>query len=102
MSFCNPGLPAEKFKHLFELSDEELAEGAVRRIDDARSLARASCFDPMPCRNIAAKYPESTQRRKISIFRRLFNVVLCIARETDGAGHPQLDWRAVWSSHGRG
>ena len=76
MSFRNAGLPAEKFKHLLELSDEELAEGAVRRIDDARSLARASCFDPMPCRNIAAKYPESTQRRKkISIFRGLFNVV---------------------------
>ena len=73
MGFRNAGLPAVKFKQLFELSDKELAEGAVRRIADARSLARASCFDPTPCRNIAAKYPESTQ--KISIFRRLFNVV---------------------------
>ena len=75
MGFRNAGLPAVKFKQLFELSDKELAEGAVRRIADARSLARASCFDPTPCRNIAATYPESTQRRKISIFRRLFNVV---------------------------
>ena len=75
MSFRNVGLPADKCKHLFELSDEGLGGGgAVRRIGDARSLARASCFDPAPYRNIAAKHPGSTQRRKISIFRRLFNV----------------------------
>ncbi|HEY7246197.1 MAG TPA: DUF1203 domain-containing protein [Xanthobacteraceae bacterium] len=38
MSFRISGLPAEKFRRLFELSDEELAaQGAVRRIADARS-----------------------------------------------------------------
>ena len=37
MSFRITGLPAEKFGHLFELSDEELAtRGVVRRIADAR------------------------------------------------------------------
>ncbi len=38
MSFRITGLPAEKFRDLFELSDEQLAtQGAVRRIADARS-----------------------------------------------------------------
>ena len=38
MSFRISGLPAEKFSHLFELSDEELeTHGAVRRTADARS-----------------------------------------------------------------
>jgi Protein of unknown function (DUF1203) len=38
MSFRITGLPAEKFRHLFELSEEELAaQDAVRRIADARS-----------------------------------------------------------------
>jgi hypothetical protein len=38
MSFRITGLPAEKFRHLLELSDEELAaQRAVRRIADARS-----------------------------------------------------------------
>jgi hypothetical protein len=37
MSFRIKGLPAEKFDHLFALSDEELAKrGAVRRIADDR------------------------------------------------------------------
>ena len=37
MSFRIKGLPAEKFDHLFALSDEELAkQGAVRRIADDR------------------------------------------------------------------
>lgn len=37
MSFRIIGLPAERFSHLFALSDEELAaQGAVRRIADAR------------------------------------------------------------------
>jgi hypothetical protein len=37
MSFRITGLPAEKFSHLFELSDEELArQGAVRRTAEAR------------------------------------------------------------------
>ena len=37
MSFRITGLPAEKFNHLFELSDKELArQGAVRRTADAR------------------------------------------------------------------
>src|SRR6516165_8535880 len=38
MGFRISGLPKEKFRHLFELSDEELAtRGAVRRIADARN-----------------------------------------------------------------
>lgn len=38
MSFRITGLPAERFAHLFALSDAELAsEGAVRRVADARN-----------------------------------------------------------------
>jgi len=38
MSFRIIGLPAERFSHLFDLSDEELAtRGAVRKIADARN-----------------------------------------------------------------
>jgi hypothetical protein len=38
MSFRITGLPAEEFRHLFELSDAELArQGAVRRTADARN-----------------------------------------------------------------
>jgi len=37
MSFRITGLPAERFAHLFALSDEQLAaQGAVRRIADGR------------------------------------------------------------------
>ena len=37
MSFRITGLPAERFAHLFALSDQELAaQGAVRRIADGR------------------------------------------------------------------
>ena len=38
MSFRITGLPAERFAHLFALSDQELAaQGAVRRIADGRT-----------------------------------------------------------------
>jgi hypothetical protein len=38
MSFRIQGLPAERFEHLFKMSDDELAErDAVRRIPDERS-----------------------------------------------------------------
>ena len=38
MSFRISGLPAERFAHLFALSDDELAaQGAVRRIADGRT-----------------------------------------------------------------
>jgi hypothetical protein len=38
MSFRITGLPAERFSHLFALSDADLAaHGAVRRIADART-----------------------------------------------------------------
>ncbi len=38
MSFRITGLPAERFTHLFDLSDDELAaQGAVRRIADRRA-----------------------------------------------------------------
>ena len=44
MSFRITGLPAERFAHLFALSDQELAaQGAVRRLADGRMLG-------YPCR----------------------------------------------------
>jgi hypothetical protein len=52
MSFRIIGLPAERFSHLFALSDGELAaQGAVRQIADARtpgSPCRISLTDAKP------------------------------------------------------
>jgi len=52
MSFRITGLPAERFAHLFALSDAELsAQGAVRRIADARTPGypcRVSLTDSVP------------------------------------------------------
>jgi len=52
MSFRITGLPAERFAHLFALSDDELkAQGAVRRIADARAPGypcRVSLTDSTP------------------------------------------------------
>src|SRR5215475_6274770 len=52
MSFRITGLPAERFAHLFTLSDAELAErGAVRRVADARNPGypcRISLTDSQP------------------------------------------------------
>jgi hypothetical protein len=52
MSFRIKGLPAERFQHLFALSDAELAEhGAVRRTADARQPGypcRISLTDSRP------------------------------------------------------
>ena len=52
MSFRITGLPAERFAHLFALSDAELsALGAVRRIADARTPGypcRVSLTDSVP------------------------------------------------------
>ena len=52
MNFRITGLPAERFTHLFALSDEELAaQGAVRRIADARTPGypcRVSLTDSQP------------------------------------------------------
>jgi hypothetical protein len=52
MSFRIVGLPAERFTHLFALSDVELAkQGAVRRIADARKPGypcRVSLTDSRP------------------------------------------------------
>jgi len=52
MTFRITGLPAEKFEHLFALSDEELArQGAVRRIADGRKPGypcRVSLEDSKP------------------------------------------------------
>jgi hypothetical protein len=52
MSFRIVGLPAERFTHLFALSDAELAaQGAVRRTADARSPGypcRVSLTDSKP------------------------------------------------------
>jgi hypothetical protein len=46
MHFRIRGLPAEKFAHLFTLSDEELAQaGAVRRIADGPRPCRISLTD---------------------------------------------------------
>ena len=52
MSFRIVGLPAERFSHLFALADAELAaQGAVRRIADARTPGypcRVSLTDSKP------------------------------------------------------
>jgi hypothetical protein len=52
MSFRISGLPAERFAHLFALSDAELsAQGAVRRVADARTPGypcRVSLTDSAP------------------------------------------------------
>ncbi len=52
MSFRITGLPAERFAHLFALSDAELTvQGAVRRIADARAPGypcRVSLTDSAP------------------------------------------------------
>ena len=52
MSFRITGLPAEKFHHMFALSDEELArQGAVRRMADDRGPGypcRVSLTDAKP------------------------------------------------------
>jgi hypothetical protein len=52
MSFRISGLPAERFEHLFALSDGDLAaQGAVRRIADARTPGypcRVSLTDSHP------------------------------------------------------
>src|SRR5215211_5480047 len=52
MSFRITGLPAERFSHLFALSDEDLAaHGAVRQIADERSPGypcRVSLTDSQP------------------------------------------------------
>ena len=52
MSFRIVGLPAERFSHLFALSDAELTEqGAVRKIADARNPGypcRVSLTDSKP------------------------------------------------------
>jgi uncharacterized protein DUF1203 len=49
MSFRITGLPAEKFAHLFTLSDEDLAtQGAVRRIAQHPAPCRVSLTDATP------------------------------------------------------
>ncbi len=52
MNFRITGLPSERFAHLFSLSDAELAaQGAVRRVADARSPGypcRVSLSDSRP------------------------------------------------------
>src|SRR5487761_855849 len=46
MGFRIQGLPAEKFSHLFTLSDEDLAKaGAVRRVADGPRPCRVSLTD---------------------------------------------------------
>jgi Protein of unknown function (DUF1203) len=49
MSYRITGLPAERFAHLFALSDAELAgQGAVRRIADGHYPCRVSLTDSQP------------------------------------------------------
>ncbi len=49
MSFRIQGLPAERFSHLFTMSDAELAAaGAVRRVADDGSPCRVSLTDATP------------------------------------------------------
>jgi hypothetical protein len=49
MGFRITGLPAEKFAHLFTLSDDELAaQGAVRRVAEHPAPCRVSLTDATP------------------------------------------------------
>jgi len=49
MSFRITGLPAERFAHLFALSDDELAaQGAVRRTAEHPAPCRISLTDATP------------------------------------------------------
>lgn len=79
MSFRITGLPAEKFAHLFALSDQELAaHGAVRRIADARtpgapcrvSLTDARAGDELLLVNYEHHAVSSPYRMRFAIFVR--------------------------------
>lgn len=79
MTFRITGLPAERFAHLFALSDAELAaQGAVRRIADARnpgypcriSLTDAKPGDELVLVNYEHHAVESPYRMRFAIFVR--------------------------------
>jgi hypothetical protein len=79
MSFRITGLPAEKFRHLFELSDEELVrQGAVRRTADARnpgypcriSLTDSHEGDELLLVNYEHHPPDSPYRMRFAIYVR--------------------------------
>jgi Protein of unknown function (DUF1203) len=79
MSFRIRGLPAEHFKHLFTLSSTELAaQGAVRRIADARrpgypcrvSLTDSSPGDELILINYEHHPVDSPYRMRFAIFVR--------------------------------
>jgi uncharacterized protein DUF1203 len=79
MSFRITGLPAEKFAHLFALSDQELAaHGAVRSIADARtpgspcrvSLTDAQAGDELLLVNYEHHAVSSPYRMRFAIFVR--------------------------------
>jgi len=79
MSFRIRGLPAERFQHLFELSDAELAEqGAVRRTADARnpgypcrvSLTDSKAGDELILTNYEHHEVDSPYRMRFAIYVR--------------------------------
>jgi hypothetical protein len=79
MSFRITGLPAEKFDHLFALSDEELTKhGAVRRIADDRrpgypcrvSLADSGPGDELLLVNFEHLPVDSPYRMRFAIYVR--------------------------------
>lgn len=79
MSFRITGLPAERFAHLFQLSDTELAaEGAVRQIADARrpgypcriSLTDSSPGDELILVNYEHHPVDSPYRMRFAVYVR--------------------------------
>jgi hypothetical protein len=79
MSFRITGLPAEKFAHLFALSDEELAaQGAIRRVADEEtphypcrvSLTDAQAGDELLLVNYEHHAVASPYRMRFAIFVR--------------------------------
>ena len=79
MSFRITGLPAERFAHLFALSDQELAaQGAVRRIADGRmpgypcrvSLADSRAGDELILVNYEHHGVDSPYRMRFAIYVR--------------------------------
>ena len=79
MSFRITGLPAERFAHLFALSDQELvAQGAVRRIADGRmpgypcrvSLTDSRAGDELILVNYEHHVVDSPYRMRFAIYVR--------------------------------
>lgn len=100
MSFRITGLPAERFAHLFALSDQELAaQGAVRRIADGRmpgypcrvSLTDSHEGDELILVNYEHHGVDSPYRMRFAIYVRE-----AIRDMTRSTGFPSSCGRARW------